>query len=246
MATRHIFEKCCGIGGFSKLTNSYCLVTIAGSENFYSVFKDELGDAIPVVKASIASGSPIIGCECVGNTKGLLLPHTTTDQEVQHLRNNLPEEVVVRRIEERLAVFGSCISCNDCFALTHPDLDWETEEHIVDVLGVEVFRYAVNDDVLVGNYCSFTNKGGLVPPDTSIEELHELSMLLQVPFVAGTVNNGSYCISTGIVVNDWTAFVGSDTTDTELSVIESVFKPNKAQPSMIVDKTRNLLIDSYT
>ncbi|KAK8941088.1 Eukaryotic translation initiation factor 6-2 [Platanthera zijinensis] len=154
-------------------------------------------------------------------------------REVQHLRNNLPEEVVVRRIEERLAVFGSCISCNDCFALTHPDLDWETEEHIVDVLGVEVFRYAVNDDVLV-------------PPDTSIEELHELSMLLQVPFVAGTVNNGSYCISTGIVVNDWTAFCGSDTTDTELSVLESVFKPNKAQPSMIVDKTRNLLIDSYT
>ncbi|KAK8921434.1 Eukaryotic translation initiation factor 6-2 [Platanthera zijinensis] len=141
--TGHIFEKCCGIGGFSKLTNSYCLVTIAGSENFYSVFKDELGDAIPVVKASIASGSPIIGCECV---------------EVQHLRNNLPEEVVVRRIEERLAVFGSCISCNDCFALTHPDLDWETEEHIVDVLGVEVF--SLWTEIVKINGLMRVNKGG--------------------------------------------------------------------------------------
>ncbi|KAK8950439.1 Eukaryotic translation initiation factor 6-2 [Platanthera guangdongensis] len=71
-------------------------------------------------------------------------------------------------------------------------------------------------------------------------------MLLQVPLVAGTVNNGSYCISSGMIVNDWTAFCGSDTTDAELSVIESVFKPNKAQPSMIVDKMRNLLIDSCT
>ncbi|KAK8950434.1 Eukaryotic translation initiation factor 6-2 [Platanthera guangdongensis] len=209
---------------------SYCsLFSILHYGN--SVFKDELGDAIPVVKASIASGSPIIGCECV---------------EVQHLRNNLPEEVVVRRIEERLAVFGSCISCNDCFALTHPDLDWETEEHIVDVLGVEVFRYAVNDDVLVGNYCSFTNKGGLVPPDTSIEELHELSMLLQVPFVAGTVNNGSYCISTGMVVNDWTAFCGSDTTTPSSRLSRVCFSPTRLSLSMIVDKMRNLLIDSCT
>ncbi|KAK8950437.1 Eukaryotic translation initiation factor 6 [Platanthera guangdongensis] len=48
------------------------------------------------------------------------------------------------------------------FVLYPPLWQLETEEHKVDVLGVEVFRHAVNDDVLVGNYCSFTNKGGLV------------------------------------------------------------------------------------
>ena len=41
-------------GVFSKLTNSYALVAIGGSANFYSVFESELNDVIPVVYTSIA------------------------------------------------------------------------------------------------------------------------------------------------------------------------------------------------
>jgi translation initiation factor 6 (eIF-6) len=35
-------------------------------------------------------------------------------------------------------------------------------------------------NVLVGSYCAFSNQGGLVHPKTSIEDLDELSSLLQV------------------------------------------------------------------
>jgi translation initiation factor 6 len=65
-------------------------------------------------------------CECdlfVGNKKGLLLPNTTTDQELLHIRNSLPDGVVVQRVEERLSALGNVISCNDYVALVHPDLD---------------------------------------------------------------------------------------------------------------------------
>ncbi|GJR70569.1 putative lipoprotein [Tanacetum coccineum] len=239
-----MFENSCEIGVFSKLTNAYCLVAIGGSENFYSTFESELADVIPVVKTSIG-GTRIIGRLCIGNKNGLLVPHTTTDQELQHLRNSLPDAVVVQRIDERLSALGNCIACNDHVALTHTDLDRETEEMIADVLGVEVFRQTIAGNILVGSYCAFSNRGGLVHPHTSIEDLDELSTLLQVPLVAGTVNRGSEVIGAGIIVNDWTAFCGSDTTATELSVIESVFKLREAQPSAIVDEMRKSLIDTY-
>jgi len=48
-----------------------------------------------------------VGRMCVGNKNGLLLPSATTDQELLHIRNSLPEEVVVQRIEERLSALGA-------------------------------------------------------------------------------------------------------------------------------------------
>jgi len=230
---------------FSKLTNAYCLVAIGGSENFYSVFEAELADHIPVIHTSIANVR-IIGRLTVGNKHGLLVPSTTTDQELQHIRNSLPKEVKVQRVEEKLSALGNIVACNDHVALVHPDIDQETEEVIADVLNVEVFRQSVAKNVLVGSYCALNNQGALVHPKTSMAEQKELSSLLQVPVCAGTVNRGSDVVGAGVVVNDWSAFCGLDTTSTELSVIESIFNLHDADHSKIVNEMRGSLIDSLT
>jgi translation initiation factor 6 len=246
MATRVQYENTNEVGVFAKLTNSYCLVAIGGSENFYSVFESELADHIPVIHTSIA-GVRIIGRLTAGNKNGLLVPSTTTDQELQHLKNALPDSVKLQRVEEKLSALGNCIVCNDHVALVHPDIDQDTEEIIADILGVEVFRQSIAKNVLVGSYCSLTNQGALVHPKTSLEEQKELSALLQVPVTAGTVNRGSDVVGAGMVVNDWSAFCGLDTTSTELAVIESIFNLQEQDDQTdVVEEMRNSLIDELS
>jgi len=215
MASRIDYENSSEVGVFVKLTNAYCLVA-DGNKTFMSALESELGEHIPVVATSIAQTRPI-------------LPNTTTDQELLHLRNSLPDSVQVRRIEERLSALGNVVVANDHVALVHPDLDKESEELIADTLGVEVFRQTISGQALVGSYCSLTNQGALVHPTTSVEDQNELAGLLQVPLMAGTVNRGSSVVGAGMVVNDWKAFVGMSTTATELMLIEKIFKLNDVQ-----------------
>jgi translation initiation factor 6 len=71
MATRAQFENSNEIGVFANLTNAYALCAIGGSENFYSVFEQELADHIPVVHTSIA-GCRFVGRVTVGKIDVLL------------------------------------------------------------------------------------------------------------------------------------------------------------------------------
>lgn len=198
-----------------------------------------------MVHTSIA-GCRIIGRLIVGNKKGLIVPSGTTDIELQHLRNSLPDSVKIQRVEERLSALGNVIACNDYVALVHPDLDKETEEIISDVLGVEVFRQTIASNPLVGAYSVMSNQGCIIHPKTKTQDLDELASLLQIPIVAGTVNRGTELLAAGLIVNDFAAFCGTSTTSTELSVIESVFKLNESQPTNVTSTLRASLIEAMS
>jgi len=188
----------------------------------------------------------IVGRMCAGNSKGLLVPQQTTDEELMAVRNMLPDSVRIQRVDERLSALGNVIACNDYVALIHPEIDRATEEIIGDVLGVEVYRTTIAGQALVGSACVLTNKGGLVHPMCSVAELDELSTLLAIPLCAGTVNRGSDVIGGGLIANDWTAFCGQETTSTELSVVDAIFKLTDAGKSIFAAENKGVLIDTLS
>ena len=140
----------------------------------------------------------------------MLIPNNVTDTELRNIRNSLPEDIRVKVMDERLSALGNCIACNDYVAIIHSDLDKESEEVISDTLGVECLRTTIAGNALVGTYMTMNNRGGLVHPLTSVEELEELVNLLDIPLCAGTVNRGSDVIASGVLVNDWSAFCGKN------------------------------------
>jgi translation initiation factor 6 len=214
------FEGNPDIGAYVKLTNKYIVLGRSTSPNVINFFRENFD--CPVIETTINT-IKTVGTLCVGNSNGLILPDTCTEQELQHIRNSLPASIKVVRMVEKLNALGNVMVCNDYACLVHPEVDDQNIAIIEEVLGVPVFKHMVGAEPLVGTFSVLTNQGMLTCPNITEVEMKELSELLKVQVIAGTVNSGSNAVGGGIIANDYVCITGSHCTNVEIKVAEAVF-----------------------
>lgn len=206
------------IGVYIIATDKYAIVPPGLTPKTIEAVSSTLGiEPSHIVETRIA-GTVIIGVMAAGNSNGILLPRIVREEEVEAIRRVLDVNVAV--LESRSTAIGNIVLANDKAALVYPRLEEPALKTVRDTLGVEVEQRTIVNIPTVGSVAVITNKGGLIHPDVSDQELDFLSQFFGVPLDVGTVNFGVPFIKTGLVANSRGALIGEQTTGPELMRIQ--------------------------
>ncbi len=205
------------IGVYIHATDTYALIPPGLTEKEVRVIRDVL--AVDLVVEATVFNMRILGVMVAGNSNGLLLPRTITDDEYAIYKKSLGDIniAVIDTIENAL---GNLVAANNKAAVVYPYFEPRVVKVIEDTLGVEVHRMTIGGISVVGSILVVTERGGLVCPEASEDEVKMLSSIFKVPVVQGTVNFGVSFIRAGLVANSRGALVGEDTTGPELARIQ--------------------------
>jgi len=91
---------------------------------------------------------------------------------------------------------------------------------VSETLDIEVVRGSIANFKIAGSVAVATNKGVLVHPLATSDELEFLEKTMKVPVDVGTVNQGTKLVGAGAVANSNGVMVGEKTTGPEMARIE--------------------------
>lgn len=205
------------IGVYIHASDTYALIPPGLAEKEVSIIRDVL-DVDNIVELTVFN-MKLLGVLVAGNSNGVLLPRTITDEELRKLKEALGDVniAVLDTVENAL---GNLVVANSKAALVYPYFEPRVVKVIEDTLGVEAHRMSVGGISVVGSVVVVTERGGLVCPEASEDEVKTLSSIFKVPMLQGTVNFGVSFIRAGLVANSRGALVGEDTTGPELARIQ--------------------------
>ncbi|MCP1662057.1 MAG: translation initiation factor IF-6 [Methanocalculus sp. MSAO_Arc1] len=204
------------IGVYCRAFEEFAVLPATVSDAFADAVTESLD--VEIVRMSL-QGSSIIGSLLTGNSRGMIASGLISREE----RGKLEEYGEVMLLEETMNAAGNCILVNDEFALVHPEMPARITDQIRDFLNVVVERMQVAGIPTVGMAAAATNKGVLLSPRATRQEIERVEALTSLPVGCGSVNMGSNLVGTGVLANSKGFVAGGTTTGFELGRMEDVF-----------------------
>ena len=163
----------------------------------------------------------LLGILMVLNNHGILLPKTSSPEEITNLRKCT--DLNVKILDTKYNALGNLISVNDKGGIVSPIIEKEYVKEIEDVLDIEVMQKKVAGYHQVGAVMEANNLGSVIHPETDEEDLKIFSNILGVNIEPATINGGTPFISSGMLANNNAIVVGNLTNGPEIMMLTRAF-----------------------
>jgi translation initiation factor 6 len=204
------------IGVFARVLGNIAIIPPESPEDFKAAVRSAL--KVELVETTI-QGSAIIGSLVAGNSRGIVVSGLATEEELAILEKH--KKVLL--LTDTMNAAGNVIMANDTFAAVHPDMPVDVMHTIGEFLGVEVITLVLGGVKTVGMAGVATNKGVIVHPRATDQQIARIEAVAKVPVGTGSINMGSGLVGTGLLVNENGYIAGNATSGFELGRIEDIF-----------------------
>ena len=170
--------------------------------------------------ASVAN-TRLLGVLMVLNNHGILLPRTSSTEEIANLRKHT--DLNVKILDTKHNALGNLICVNDKSGVISPIIEKKFVKEIEDVLDVEVIQKKVAGFHQVGAVMKANNHGAVIHPEADEEEIKNFSNIFGVNIEPATINGGIPFVSSGILANSNAVVVGNLTNGPEIMMLTRAF-----------------------
>ncbi len=207
------------VGVYLASNSSFALYPPRTLEPLLQKFKDCLKK--PFYPLTI-NNSNLLGVYIASNKYGIIVPHIIREDELDDLKSFVNGSTQIGVLKSIDNAFGNLILCNDKGAIVSSFLK-AYRNKIEEILNVETVVYEFANYYLPGSISLTNNKGCLVHPLSTDEEVDYITSILKVNEVdVSTVNRGIPYLNSGAIVNDKSGIFGEDCTGPELMRLTSV------------------------
>ena len=163
----------------------------------------------------------LLGILMVLNNHGILLPKTSSPDEIANLRKCT--DLNVKILDTKYNALGNLICVNDKGGIISPIIEKEFIKEIEDVLDIEVIQKKVAGFHQVGAVMEANNLGGIIHPEADEEDIKNFSNVLGVNLEPATINGGIPFVSSGMLANSNAVVVGNLTNGHEIMMLTRAF-----------------------